>query len=473
MLLIASTSCQKVLDINKDPNNPSSANPEQLLPAAQVELATSLGNNYAFLSSMWAQYWTNGTVVSATPVEFFTLVGGDVNGSYSRVYFRSLQDLSELIKGNQPIYAGMAKILSAYIYQQLVDLHGDVPFSEALKGDLADGGIVTPKFDKASDVYAALIPLIDDGVDNLNATGATVKKPGDDDLIYKGNIANWIAFANTLKLKILTRQSIADPTKKIEAQDLLTSGITFIDGSNSAQIEFSGSSKGYNNPLFARFESRDATKMYYRASQTSLRILNTLNDPRIVKIYKPGTDAIDNSNGGIEQGESNNVPYKATANTKYAEPNPTYVYNAATPYFLISPWESKFLQAEILNDSTLWAQAIDLSFSYYEVTSSLSDYINNLPAGYTWTNNSLKAIAIQKWISMNGLQMTEGWIETRRFDSPLGIIFRGVGGIFHSPSESSLGTNNFPSLFVYPNTEVQYNPNTPSRVVTDKVFWDN
>ena len=74
---------------------------------------------------------------------------------------------------------------------------------------------------------------------------------------------------------------------------------------------------------------------------------------------------------------------------------------------------------------------------------------------------------------MNGLQMFEGWIETRRFDTPTQTIFRGIGGFFHSPSESSLGLNNFPSLFVYPLTEVQYNPNTPTRVVTDKVFWDN
>jgi hypothetical protein len=67
--------------------------------------------------------------------------------------------------------------------QTLVDLHGDVPFSEALKGDIKDGGIVTPKFDKAEDVYAALIPLINEGVVNLQETGPTVRKPKNEDLV--------------------------------------------------------------------------------------------------------------------------------------------------------------------------------------------------------------------------------------------------------------------------------------------------
>ena len=33
-LLLSIMGCQKVLDVNTDPNNPSTANPQQLLPAA-------------------------------------------------------------------------------------------------------------------------------------------------------------------------------------------------------------------------------------------------------------------------------------------------------------------------------------------------------------------------------------------------------------------------------------------------------
>ena len=68
--------------------------------------------------------------------------------------------------------------------------------------------------------------------------------------------------------------------------------------------------------------------------------------------------------------------------------------------------------------------------------------------------------------------MTEGWLETVRFDRPGNDIFK--GGIFHSPINNSLGANKFPSSFVLPQQEISYNPNSPKNVtVTSKRFWDN
>ena len=72
---------------------------------------------------------------------------------------------------------------------------------------------------------------------------------------------------------------------------------------------------------------------------------------------------------------------------------------------------------------------------------------------------------------MNGLQMTEGWIESVRFDRAGNTIFK---NIFTSPSNNSLGAGVYPSSFVYPSSEINSNPNVPrNRVVTDRRFWDN
>jgi hypothetical protein len=217
-----------------------------------------------------------------------------------------------------------------------------------------------------------------------------------------------------------------------------------------------------------------------RASQTSLDVLLSLNDPRIATIYKKGTDP---GFTGIKSGEGNNTPYKGTANTRYAEPNPTYIYNPSVPVYIISPWESKFMQAEVLARKgnaaaeNKWNEAIHESFNYFKIDTGnvVADYLAGLTFGVS-TDDQIKSIAIQKWISMNGIQMNEGWIETRRFDreSEGKIIFRGAGALFYSPSQNALGVNQFPSLFVYPLTEVQYNPNCPkNRTIQDKVFWDN
>ena len=81
-------------------------------------------------------------------------------------------------------------------------------------------------------------------------------------------------------------------------------------------------------------------------------------------------------------------------------------------------------------------------------------------------------LAVQKWISLNGLQEFEGWIETRRFDVPATKVFS--DGIFQTPTRTTLGQKEFPTIRLYPQTEVSFNPNTPpGRTILDKVFWDN
>ncbi|MEZ4879790.1 MAG: SusD/RagB family nutrient-binding outer membrane lipoprotein [Chitinophagales bacterium] len=476
ILSIFGVGCQKVLDINTDPNNPSSATPELLLPTAQVALGVAFGDEYHFVTSMWAQYWTSGTTISTTPLENFTMTGGEVNRSWRNTYSRSLLDLSQIIKSGNPYYSGISKVLMAFTYQRLVDIHGDIPFSEALKGAIEDGGILTPKFDSDKDVYDALIPILDDAITDLSSNDNSYAKPSSEDLVYGGDLDNWIIFANTLKLKILLRQSLVDNTKLAEALTLLQSGVSFIDQNNSASIYFNGSTLGNSNPTWLSYESRSATKMYMRASKTSINVLDSLSDPRIATIYDAGTSGYI----GIPQGEANipaPVGVLGQANNSFAQPSSDYIYSNDLPVWLISPWESKFIQAEILlrsavsGDDVLFEEAVTASFDYFGLSSSASAYISSLD----YTTNKIKTLAIQKWISMNGLQPTEGWIETRRFDieSTNNIIFRGVGGIFYDPSSTSLPSNVFPSKMLYGSSESSYNPNTPTTTVTAKVFWDN
>jgi hypothetical protein len=476
VISVTSFSCQKYLDVNKDPNNPQNADSKELLPNSMITLATSFGYQYDFVSSMWAQYWTSGTTIGTTPIEYFTLVGGDINRSMGPIYNRTLMDLKTIIDRNESKnYVAIAKILTAYCYQVLVDLHSDVPYSESLR--ISDG-ILAPKYDDDISVYNQLIPLIDEAISDINNATDRDILPSSNDIIFNGNMKKWITFANTLKLRILVRQCQFDNTMLEKAFTLINSGVKFIDETNAAKIYFSGNTNGMSNPLWAQFESRPATQMYMRASQTSIDYLDYLSDPRIASFYKSGTLGY----VGIEQGEASGPDYKGTANSGYAEPNTTYIYNKSLPYWLISPWESTFLQAEVAirksqsNDSTLWAQGIKESFLYLGLTvADVTDYIDNLPSDEYFGSDKIRSLAIQKWISMNGLQMTEGWIETKRFDleSTNSVIFRGDDGFFHSPVNNSLGLNKFPSCFVYSSNEIATNPNVPKRVVTDKVFWDN
>lgn len=145
----------------------------------------------------------------------------------------------------------------------------------------------------------------------------------------------------------------------------------------------------------------------------------------------------------------------------------------------MSPWEVWFLRSEAAarygtadNETVAFETAINLNFTYMNVAGA-SSYISSL--GYSSTStldDKLDLIGVQKWISLNGTQEDEGWSEARRFDRPASRLF--TDGIWQTPPLSVLPAGEFPSLWLYPETEISLNPNAPTqRTITDNVFWDN
>ncbi|MBX7156676.1 MAG: SusD/RagB family nutrient-binding outer membrane lipoprotein [Chitinophagales bacterium] len=483
-MVALTSSCKKVLDVNTDPNNPATATSDLILPAAQTELGLTVGNTWNFVGSMWAQYWTGGYGVSTSNLEYYNMSTADVDGAWTRAYARTLADLDAITKKDEVIYSGIAKIMSAYLYQMLVDLHGDIPFSEALKGSIEDGNILTPKFDSETFVYSKLIPLIDSGLTliakkgQINpSTGFAYLVPSSNDLFYAGDLNKWAIFANTLKLKILVRQN-----KFAEAKALIeTPGVSFINSSaNECKITYSQTTRN-TNPLYARFISRTNVGMYYVATSASVTTLQNLSDPRLNKLYLSGTGGI-----GVDAGDinDNTTSYPSGGvNTRFFRPSTSQVFTATTPVYFISSWESEFLQSEVYARLSLDAEAtshfesaVTLSCLNLGVSSiDASNYIATLGFSGADAETQVDKIAIQKWISMNGFQMAEGWLETLRFDRTNHRMFTGAGavGLYTSPINSVLGADKYPTSFVYPTQETSLNPNTPAnRRVTDKRFWD-
>ena len=93
--------------------------------------------------------------------------------------------------------------MKAFHFQILVDTYGDVPYSEALGRSL----LATPKYDDAQTIYEDLIVQLTDAIALIKNAPANVVVPGADDCMFGGDMEEWIRFANTLKLRILVRQS--------------------------------------------------------------------------------------------------------------------------------------------------------------------------------------------------------------------------------------------------------------------------
>lgn len=208
VLATAGSGCKKFLDVNKNVNDPSPAavNLSFVLSAAQRNISQNLALGTGL-----------GNIMSVYTHQQTGRVGADRYGAGSAGWdglYAALSNLNVIIKRGMAeqntIYAGMAKILKAYTVSMLVDVYGDVPFSEY---DRFDEGISQPKFDKGADIYPQLFKLIDEAIADLNNPAGNLTKPGADDYIYKGSTANWIKAANTLKLKMYTQVRLVQDVK--------------------------------------------------------------------------------------------------------------------------------------------------------------------------------------------------------------------------------------------------------------------
>ena len=166
--------CTDFGDINVDPDVSPTANPREVLTSAQAFSAWVLEGQLNDRAALWAQYWTWGPGVALGDNERYLSQPADFNNAWTRAYANALADLKFLEKSSDKTYNGISKIMQANLFQILVDHFGDIPFTEAIKGEIVDGANFAPKYDDDKAVYAALIPMINAGIADLKAGSTTV-----------------------------------------------------------------------------------------------------------------------------------------------------------------------------------------------------------------------------------------------------------------------------------------------------------
>jgi hypothetical protein len=197
-LLATSTGCKDFFDVNVDPLNPSTARLSDLLPVSQVAMGTYLGFSVNGLSQPTAGLVQQ--LSSTRGIGTFQQAGDSFTNQWSGLYSDMLTNNEQMIKQGTTeqswAYVGVAQLQKAFVVSQMVDMWGDIPYSEALLG----AANRAPKFDKDSDIYADMFRLIDEGIANLAKT--STRTVGAEDLIYGGNLTKWAHFGRTLKLKL-------------------------------------------------------------------------------------------------------------------------------------------------------------------------------------------------------------------------------------------------------------------------------
>jgi hypothetical protein len=338
-LTAATTSCDNFLDINQNPNafTAESVAPDIILAQALTNTAAIYtGNNPSYNSyASWAAgYWTKTNTVSG--------YGEEQTYNYSTAYYAGLFDntydnLNDYniiqTKGAAsgfPRHAAIARIMKAYGFLLLVDQYGDIPYTEALQG----AGKVTPKYDKAEDIYKDLLVQLKGAIADINTAAAdqTARLVNNEDVVFGGNMTKWKQFANSLQLRILLRESQtnnatinADVQAQLKALQTATDG--FITSDVVVQPNYAQNS-GQQNPLYNRYAytvaGTAATERSYQVP-TQFVIDQYLNnkDPRVSQLYTMGARVVNGVNvpgyvGGVLGEASPPTTGTASASTRQA-----------------------------------------------------------------------------------------------------------------------------------------------------------
>jgi len=106
----------------------------------------------------------------------------------------------------------VARIWRAYLMSEFVDNFGSLP-KDAFQGE-------NPEFNSTKDIYYFMLEDLKDAVKNINASVSPTSTEQNYDRAYKFNLANWIKFGNSLRMRLAMRLSEVDAAKaKTEFED--------------------------------------------------------------------------------------------------------------------------------------------------------------------------------------------------------------------------------------------------------------
>lgn len=269
IFLITLSSCE--LDVNDNPNSPTTATVRELLPHGQVSVIDPFASLVNAITSSAVQTRVNSRYDNYTVSR--TTIDGLWNNS---LYSGGLKDLEDVITQGtteeQWHYVGIAKLMKAYTFSLMVDLWNDIPYSETFNAE-----IDLPAYDSGSAIYANLEVLIIEALDDLNKISTL--SPGSDDVVYNGDLAKWQKMGNTLLLKMYNQTRLVDAGVAVKMQALIAQNNLIQSSADDFQLVYGNTAAPENR--MSLFEVDYVTRLDNRIANYFNNLLTGNNDPRI------------------------------------------------------------------------------------------------------------------------------------------------------------------------------------------------
>lgn len=370
------------------------------------------------------------------------------NGAFwDNTYGYILPEIQKAEQRNENInhgFFGVSKILKVELMHRVADIYGPIVYTKF-------GDKVGSMPDTQQEAYMAFFEDLDQalvsisqhieemGIENFEKFDMLMPRD-------RRTYAQWIKFANSLRLRLAIRIAMADSeTAQVQARKALTHPEGLLE--NATDLVAVSTNSGYGNPLG---EINIAWKeVCLNASMES--IMGGYDDPRLSKYFQPATAT--NETGeipgvipykgtykGIRQGTGfNHANYFGHSRATIKQDTDAILMTAAEVWFLraeaaLRGWTTEnaaeCYETGVRTSFAQW-NAIDVN-EYLESTAQPKDFIDALEPAYNiaavstitpcWSESAtaeekLERIITQKWIAMFP-EGCEAWAEYRRTGYP-------------------------------------------------------
>ena len=461
-------SCEDLTETNINPNGiePGQVNPNLVLPTVLTE-AGKIYVNLGYQDIAGVVQHTQKDAWSEGHNDYDWGGSQDWSGYYSVLRNNDLL-YKRAVEMNLEFHQGVSLVMKSFMFGLITDLWGDVPYTNALKGETGALSDIKPVFDPQQTIYEGILA-------DLETANSLLSKPaseytsivGDVDVYFGGDPEKWRQFANSLALRYYMRISSKLPNvAKAGIEKIAGNAANYpiiTESSDDVTMGFPGSSPDTSWPANTAFDPSESNYKRIKMAGTLVESLQAKNDPRLgvwankVEIplvvdagLAPGTDEIIDGvrylhpdkvgatvvdtdpeyvglptsfsalpsayNLNPTPGQTSNNPHVSFLNDIYKAPSgdllKARLISAAEVHFILAEAALKGWAAGSAQDH--YEAGVQSSLETWGVDDEFATYITEPGVAY---NGTVEQVLEQKWIA-SWTAATEAWFDYRRTGLP-------------------------------------------------------
>ena len=431
---LAFGSCKDYLNINEDPSNPQVAEGYALLPAivAQMVRGEQLDGRFA---GQYSQVWSSSAGGNTWDLHSYA-PGSDAGGEKWRTHYWSIGENIDLIVADAIAkekwdYVGVAKAIRAWSWQSTTDWHGEMILKQAWEPNR-----YVFDYDTQEEVYAEVVRLSNEALDNLNKTGGGIGSLIRGDKVYNGSVDKWkkFVYANLARnANHLSNKSTYVPDKVIEYCDKAMASNA--DNFLAPHRGLSTTDANFYGPLRDNLQSFRQTD--FSISLMDGRVFGGVIDPRLPLMFTASTDGVYR---GVIPGTSDAnstpidnpkrvpilwgvTPVALSGKSPVDVTKGKYIYKDDAQFPIFTYAEMQFIKAEAAfrkgdKDKALdaYKKGIAAHCDFAGVMATVkNDFLASKAVKQTGGELTLSDIMCQKFIAMYAHGNMEIWVDMRRY----------------------------------------------------------